>query len=154
MGTFHLQAAIATKDLTAVREYLGRTDLNAPVLDLGAVVILLPCGSKRGWFDDQRHQQNLLDLEAYGARIVTLESEIEAATRDEATTGEWLSATTDLSWGEVVDPSREAEVALPVNYSTVHLTLSAQKPERGCALAVPAWLDFRQAQWSGALVKE
>lgn len=152
MGTLHLRAALATANLIAVREYLARTELNAPVLDLGRTVLLLPCGGYLGWFDDHRHREHLAHLEALGARIVTLTSEVGGCTRDEATTGEWLSAGTDPSWRGTGDARSEAQLPLPINALTLHLTLSVEPPAQGSAISVPPGLDFQEVRWSGDLV--
>lgn len=152
MGTLHLRAALATVNLIAVREYLARTELNAPVLDLDRAVLLLPCGGTLGWFDDHRHREHLAHLETLGARIVTLTSDVEGCTCDETTTGEWLSASTDPSWRGTGDARSEAQVPLPINALTLHLTLSVEPPAQGCAISVPPGLDFQEARWSGNLV--
>ena len=157
MGTYDLKAGIITTDLTDLKATFAAG--NAPGLILGQTLILLPCGSKVGWLDDQQHEQALALIEQLGGRAVTVESEVGVHTVEQPSpeTATWLSLNFVDEDTEVTDPEHEIIISLPINDFRLRLHLSDTYPVKrttkgwvqDCVVQLPAGLRLRDATWFG-----
>lgn len=150
MGTFDLRAGILTSGAYHRTAFM---DVGAPVLLLGQTLIVLPCGSKQGWEDDQRHRMVLERIEQLGGRTVTVASEVQETTLDAPEEdGSWLLMDFVDDEAQVADSDHEALVRLPVNDFRLWLRLTPDYPESPdgrCVVRLPAGLSLKEAQWTG-----
>lgn len=155
MGTFDLKAGLLTSPDDHAAAF---TDGTAPVLRLGQTLVLLPCGSKRGWPEDERHGQLLERMKALGGRVVTVGSELEPRTVDApAGRATWLVMRVADREHSISDPEREAIVRLPLNGILLHLTVTDTYPPLSqwtCVVRLPPGLNLADAEWCGRLVPE